>query len=68
MPENGQEVRFNFHSKPLQAEAVGAVAAAALTVSTLPKDTLVVTENFDSKLVTAQQLNECVWVTAFHAD
>lgn len=47
--------------KPLVADALGAVADAVLHGNELPENTLVVTEHFESKMVTAQELSEYVF-------
>lgn len=46
--------------KPLVADALGAVADAVLHGDQLPEHTLIVTEHFESKMVTAQELSEYV--------
>lgn len=60
MPNNCQEVRVSLPDKPLVADALGAVADAVLHGDQLPDNTLIVTEHFESKMVTAEEMSEYV--------
>lgn len=63
MPKNGQSVSVTF-AKPTIGDAVGTVAKKLLgdmesgSTSTLPPSTLIIKENFVSKLVTVEEMSE----------